>query len=969
MAAGELLHLSARDQETLEAWLVTFGQSWRDEALAEWATTRLPAPGNPLRRLALSEMVKIDLEHQWQRGRPVLVESYLERYPELGSAATIGADLLVAEYQVRQQFGAPADVADFARRFPAQAAQLLQLLQQYSVTEAFIRAAPEELAGPAAARDTSHVRGATDTAAGVRRGQALTGTFGRYRIIRQLGQGGMGAVYLAHDTQLDRQVALKVPHFAPQDGAQVIERFLREARAMATIRHPNLCPVYDVGEIDGVHYLTMAYIEGHLLSEYIRPGKPAPERKSAGVVRKLALALQEAHGRGIVHRDLKPTNIFLDQRGEPIIMDFGLARRTAGQDAALTQDGALLGTPAYMAPEQARGEIEAIGPRTDIYSLGVILYELLTSHRPFTGAAPLAVLSQLLTSAPAPPRTHRPDLDPGLEAICLKAMAKHAEDRYATMTEFADALGEYLQAASRGMTLPSPATPAGSPVPNEAPGTPPAEASFGLTHALDGISHLIPAPGSAAPVQRRPEGSPGAASPGPGEDRSIVLATPQEGKPATRRPPPIPARSARRHTTRRFWIAVATAASCIAMSLGVVLLLSTPEGTVQIELSDPNAHVEVRVDGDAIHLTGIGQPLRLRTGEHQLVVTGQDFETVTRSFSVRRGSTEPLRITLVPKPAVSTSETPSPGGIADLVEKPAVSPLKSAEKISTSPTTTPPVPPPTTAKIGPAPPLAAAPFDAAKAKEHQAAWATHLGVPVEMTNSIGMKLTLVPPGEFLMGSPNSEQDRSDGELQHRVRMTKPFYLGVYEVTQWEYERVMGASPSHFKESGNSAPVEMVSWDEAQEFCRKLSALPAEQAAGWVYRLPTEAEWEYACRAGSTSRFCFGDSDDGLDAYAWFGNNSDSKTHPVGLKKPNAWGLYDMHGNVWEWCADWYDSGYYVASPSSDPQGPSSGSDRVSRGGGWLYRPGDCRSSYRDGFSPGIRSFDLGFRVARSPSGQ
>jgi formylglycine-generating enzyme required for sulfatase activity len=238
-----------------------------------------------------------------------------------------------------------------------------------------------------------------------------------------------------------------------------------------------------------------------------------------------------------------------------------------------------------------------------------------------------------------------------------------------------------------------------------------------------------------------------------------------------------------------------------------------------------------------------------------------------------------------------------------------------------------------------------------------------------MTNSIGMKLTLVPPGEFLMGSPNSEQDRSDGELQHRVRMTKPFYLGVYEVTQWEYERVMGASPSHFKESGNSAPVEMVSWDEAQEFCRKLSALPAEQAAGWVYRLPTEAEWEYACRAGSTSRFCFGDSDDGLDAYAWFGNNSDSKTHPVGLKKPNAWGLYDMHGNVWEWCADWYDSGYYVASPSSDPQGPSSGSDRVSRGGGWLYRPGDCRSSYRDGFSPGIRSFDLGFRVARSPSGQ
>jgi hypothetical protein len=151
--------------------------------------------------------------------------------------------------------------------------------------------------------DTSRSRPVDDTSASPPSAlQQLPETFGRYRILKKLGQGGMGAVYLAHDMQLDRQVALKVPRFSAEEGPQAIERFLREARAAATIQHPNLCPVHDVGQIEGIHYMTMAYIEGHLLSEYIRPGKPAPQRQSAAVVRKMALALQEAHARGIVPR-------------------------------------------------------------------------------------------------------------------------------------------------------------------------------------------------------------------------------------------------------------------------------------------------------------------------------------------------------------------------------------------------------------------------------------------------------------------------------------------------------------------------------------------------------------------------------------------------------------------------------------------------------------------------------------------
>jgi formylglycine-generating enzyme required for sulfatase activity len=229
------------------------------------------------------------------------------------------------------------------------------------------------------------------------------------------------------------------------------------------------------------------------------------------------------------------------------------------------------------------------------------------------------------------------------------------------------------------------------------------------------------------------------------------------------------------------------------------------------------------------------------------------------------------------------------------------------------------------------------------------------------TNSIGMKLRLIPAGEFMMGSPETESGRFDDETQHRVSITKPFYLGVTEVTQEQYQKVMGKNPSEFK--GPQNPVERVSWAEAVEFCRKLSAMPAEKTAGHVYRLPTEAEWEYACRAGTPTAYSFGDDASRLGDYGWFEGNSDSSTHPVGEKKPNAWGLYDMHGGVYEWCQDRY--GDYPSGSVTDPTGAASGSIRVLRGGSWNSLARGCRSAFRFRFTPEVRSNFLGFRVLRS----
>ena len=247
----------------------------------------------------------------------------------------------------------------------------------------------------------------------------------------------------------------------------------------------------------------------------------------------------------------------------------------------------------------------------------------------------------------------------------------------------------------------------------------------------------------------------------------------------------------------------------------------------------------------------------------------------------------------------------------------------------------------------------------------------NMDITIPLSNTVSLDMIWIKPGTFMMGSPENELGRSDDEVQHQVTLTKGYWLGKYEVTQAQYEAVTGSNPANFK--GSNRPVENVNWFDAVNFCEKLTEI--EKAAGrlpegYEYTLPTEAQWEYACRAGTAAALNSGKnlSDESecseMDEVGWYGYNSDNETHSVGQKMPNAWGLYDMHGNVWEWCLDKYED--YPTSSVTDPVGPDTGVHRVKRGGSLDLIAGSCRSAYRNSYSPEGRDFIFGFRVALAP---
>ncbi len=267
--------------------------------------------------------------------------------------------------------------------------------------------------------------------------------FGNYDVLEQIGQGGMGVVYQARQRGLGRVVALKLLLAGSRATQAEIKRFHTEAKAAATLKHPNVVAIHEVGEHEGQHYFSMDYVEGQSLAEVIRR-TPLPAARAARYVRIIAEAIHYAHERGILHRDLKPHNVLIDAQDEPRITDFGLARQI-DVESDLTISGAVLGTPSYMPPEQAAGRRREIGPASDVYSLGAILYDLLTGRPPFRAETPLDTLRQVIDTEPAPPRLVNRKVPRDLETICLKCLAKDPAQRYATAQELTDDLGRFLR--------------------------------------------------------------------------------------------------------------------------------------------------------------------------------------------------------------------------------------------------------------------------------------------------------------------------------------------------------------------------------------------------------------------------------------------------------------------------------------------------------------------------------------------
>jgi serine/threonine protein kinase len=271
--------------------------------------------------------------------------------------------------------------------------------------------------------------------------------FGDYEILGEIARGGMGVVYRARQVQLDRVIALKMILAGRLAGDDDLQRFRTEAEAAARLQHPNIVQIYDVGELEGQHYYSMEFIEGQTLAQRLGSG-PLPGRVGARYVRQVARAVHCAHRHGILHRDLKPSNILIDAQDEPKVTDFGLAKRLGGTDSGQTRTGAVLGTPSYMAPEQASGKTREIGPGCDVYALGAVLYELLTGRPPFKAETPLDTAMQVVENEPVPPRLLNPNVDGDLETITLKCLEKDPRRRYGSAEDLAEDLQRYLNGES-----------------------------------------------------------------------------------------------------------------------------------------------------------------------------------------------------------------------------------------------------------------------------------------------------------------------------------------------------------------------------------------------------------------------------------------------------------------------------------------------------------------------------------------
>ena len=716
-----------------------------------------------------------------------------------------------------------------------------------------------------------------------------------YTITRFLGRGAMGEVYEATYDETGEAYALKFLSRDMMGRESAVERFQREAEIMAALDHPHIAKVHDWGEEAGRHWLCIELLGGMYLKEGGREvttledfiaerGGKLPQEEVQICMGQFLDALSYAHGKGLIHRDLKPANILLCDEGMKIA-DFGLvdaansewlatqvqatvaATVAARGDATLimsstsggkTPESAMLGTFAYMSPEQKKGW--AATEQSDLYAAGLVCFYMLTGEQSPGFEMPSEMDGSLWK---------------GWDAFIRKSMKMNPEDRFPNAGAMSAALEEVEHS----------------------------DALSGTTLASNSGTPQKPASKKSIVTKRGGVG---------GEVSRLVRSTDSQSVGPASKPGVL------------YW-----ALGLLVLALtgwGVWQWWGTYSEKLEAEREVVQAPV-VDLDKQKRELDEAAKELEMKKAEAE--EAARKAEAAAAKIDQERKKAEEA----ASKAAIAKRE------MEMQKQELAAAQLEAQRKAAE---------------------------EAALKIQDPAASATTIGKSYTVPG-IGLEMLRVEPGTFMMGSPSGERDRDDDEVQHSVTLTEPFWLGKYEVTQGQWKAVMGDNPSYF--TGNDLPVEEVSWEDVMAFCRKLNQMDSNKPRGYVYSLPTEAQWEYACRAGTTTATAFGDRLSSREAnfagdYPYGGASKGpylERTTAVGSYRPNAWGFYDMHGNVWEWCHDWY--GDYPRGRVTDPVGPSSGSNRVERGGSW-YRSGlYCRSAYRNRNYPGLRDNDLGFRLS------
>jgi formylglycine-generating enzyme required for sulfatase activity/predicted Ser/Thr protein kinase len=708
---------------------------------------------------------------------------------------------------------------------------------------------------------------------------------GNFQITGTLGAGGMGVVYRAEQEHPRRSVALKVlrPHLLSRRSAR---RFEHEAEVLARLQHPGIAHVYEAGRYDagfgGQPFFVMELVDGLALMDFVERHEPTVCERLR-LFLKICRAVEHAHINGVIHRDLKPANILVTAAAEPKILDFGVARLTDSDIRTTTlntETGEIIGTVAYMSPEQVAGDTTAMDRRSDVYALGVILYELLA------GTLPLDLGGQTIPEAvriireedPAPLSSIDRRLRGDLDTIAAKALEKSPQRRYPSAAALADDLERHLHH---------------EPIMARPPGVIDGLRKFARRHpaAAVGITGAFTVVCATAIVFLSMYGATRSALT---EKRAALDGLQEANRGAAK-------------TARDLWVSTSGDA---------------PQVWLDREAQETARHAmaSATAGGEALELGRFGE-----AAERFVDALAQWRVAELRRESLIEQTLERLRSAIA----------------ADRV--------RSAEEA----------------------------LGRLRALKVDDAVVRPLAAEVSL---LQLEMVAVPPGAFAMGGNELPAERPI----HTVHVAQGFRISATEITQGQFLAVMGRNPSIFADR-LVHPVENVSWFDALDFCNRLSArtglspryrlsdvvtkggaiilAKVEYLVGPGFRLPTEAEWEYACRAGAQTTFGFGDSMSAAGEHMWNQDNSDGTTRPVGAKSPNAWGIYDMHGNVWEWCEDrWHAN--YTGAPADGSAWLDGGvpAERAIRGGCWADRPLYCRAAYRRARAAGTHLQYRGFRV-------